>query len=73
MISTMYEGIRNPHYAKGMVAQWNADGNQRKSGGWRCARNSEAGRYCGGINNNNLSNSLQLAISKEESESPGQV
>ena len=26
MISTMYEGIRNPHYARGMVALWNADG-----------------------------------------------
>ena len=45
MISTMYEGIRNPHYATGMVAQWNADGNQRTSGGWRCARISEAGTY----------------------------
>ena len=26
MISTMYEGMGNLHYAKGIVAQWNADG-----------------------------------------------
>jgi hypothetical protein len=26
MISTMYEGMRNPHYGTGMVAEWNAVG-----------------------------------------------
>ena len=41
MISTIYEDIRNLHYATGMVAQRNADAKS----GWRCARISEAGTY----------------------------